>query len=252
MSLFVQQFGQGPRVVLIHGWGLHGGVFEDLAARLAVDHAVIVPDLPGHGRSPDGPLDPDDVSRALMEQVGGAAVWLGWSLGALVALSAARQFPEQVIRLVLVGATPKFVQAADWRAGMAPEVFAEFTASLAHDHRATLLRFLSLQAGRDIAGQAVVRQLRTKIFAHGEPSPDALRAGLEVLANTDARAALPGIATPTLIVQGEHDRIAAPAAADFLAAQLPSASLLTVPSAGHAPFLSHPQLLEDSLRRYFT
>ncbi len=250
MSLYIQRQGRGPRVVLVHGWGLHGGVFEDLATRLARDHEVIVPDLPGHGRSPAGDLAPEVVSHELLQRVGGEAVWLGWSLGGLVALSAARQFPAQVSRLVLVGATPKFVQGPDWTAGMSETVFAEFTNGLFKDYRATLLRFLSLQAGRDEQGKNVVRDLRARLFAHGEPGMAALEAGLTVLANTDLRASLKTIQVPTLVVQGEYDRLSAPAAAAFLARELPQARLSIIAGAGHAPFLSHPQQLEDEVRKF--
>jgi pimeloyl-[acyl-carrier protein] methyl ester esterase len=250
MSLYIERQGRGPRIVLIHGWGLHGGVFEDLAARLARDHEVIVPDLPGHGRSPAGELAPEVVSRELLERVGGDAVWLGWSLGGLVALTAARQFPAQVARLVLVGATPKFVQGPDWTAGMSETTFAEFTGSLFKDYRTTLLRFLSLQAGRDDAGREVLRSLRARVFAHGEPGVAALEAGLQVLAAADVRAVLKDIAVPALVIQGEYDRLSVPAAAEFMARALPQARLVTVAGAGHAPFLSHPQQLEDEVRKF--
>ena len=250
MSLYIERKGQGPCIVLIHGWGLHGGVFEDLAARLARTHEVIVPDLPGHGRSPAGQLSPAAVSRQLMERVGGEAVWLGWSLGGLVALSAAQQFHAQLTRLVLIGATPKFVQGTDWKAGMSESTFKEFTDSLLKDYRATLLRFLSLQVGRDDAGREVLRALRARLFAHGEPGVNALQAGLEVLARTDLRAQLKDIHTPTLLIQGEYDRLSAPAAAEFMAHNLPQARLVTITGAGHAPFLSHPQELEDEVRKF--
>ena len=252
MSLYIQRQGSGPRIVLVHGWGLHGGVFEDLAARLARDHEVIVPDLPGHGRSPAGDLAPESVSRELLERVGDGATWLGWSLGGLVALSAATQAPTMVARLVLIGATPKFVQSPDWTAGMSAAVFAEFTNSLLTDYRATLLRFLSLHSGRDEAGKRVLRDLRARLFAHGEPGVAALQAGLEVLAATDLRGQLQGIHRPALVIQGEHDRLSAPAAAEFLARELPQARLVTVAGAGHAPFLSHPQQLEDEVRKFLT
>jgi len=239
-------------MVLIHGWGLHGGVFEDFAARLAKTHEVIVPDLPGHGRSPTGELSPQAVSRELVQRVGGDAVWLGWSLGGLVALSAAMQFPEQVSRMVLVAATPKFVSGQDWSAGMREEVFAEFTGSLLRDHRATVLRFLSLTAAKEDSGRELVRALRARLFVHGEPGVDALSAGLSALATTDLRSHLQTIQTPTLVLQGDYDRLTHPAAADFLARELPRAQLVNMPGAGHAPFLSHPQQFEDEVRKFLT
>ena len=51
MSLQVERRGDGPDLVLLHGWGMHGGVWDELVPRLAARFRVHVPDLPGHGRS---------------------------------------------------------------------------------------------------------------------------------------------------------------------------------------------------------
>ncbi|MHB8535916.1 MAG: alpha/beta fold hydrolase, partial [Sulfuricaulis sp.] len=51
MTIFYERSGHGPDVVLVHGWGLHGGVWADIARGLSKDFRVTVPDLPGHGRS---------------------------------------------------------------------------------------------------------------------------------------------------------------------------------------------------------
>ena len=52
MSRYRVTTGSGSDVALLHGWGLHGGVFESLASSLAAQRRVHVLDLPGHGRSP--------------------------------------------------------------------------------------------------------------------------------------------------------------------------------------------------------
>jgi pimeloyl-[acyl-carrier protein] methyl ester esterase len=51
MALHVETFGSGPDLVLLHGWGMHGGVWGDFALRLAEHHRVHAIDLPGHGYS---------------------------------------------------------------------------------------------------------------------------------------------------------------------------------------------------------
>ena len=107
------------------------------------------PISPGHGRSRGVHTEAslaglaDDLSRRLTEP----ATWIGWSLGAFVALTAARNHPQAVSRLVLVGATPKFVQAPDWPCAMPPATLAQFARDLEGDYHATLVRFLSLQMG---------------------------------------------------------------------------------------------------------
>lgn len=263
MVMHVETLGRGQDIVLVHGWGLHGGVWRELAGRLAASFRVLLPDLPGHGRSPaaNGDITLADVVAELQGHMTAPAVWVGWSLGALVALTAARRFPQRVSRLVLIGATPKFVQAPDWPCAMPPQTLAQFARDLGDDYRATLVRFLSLQMGSgDVQGctsaasagsaRAAVRQLHALLMEHGEPEPAALRSGLQWLANTDLRADLPAIAAPALVLHGQHDRLVPPAAAEFLARQLPAARLALIPSAGHAPFLSHPDATWNVLTEF--
>jgi pimeloyl-[acyl-carrier protein] methyl ester esterase len=249
MMLWHERQGSGPDLVLVHGWGLHGGIWGDLPARLAGHFRVTILDLPGHGRSRTAgePLSLAVFTDSVAALCPAPAIWLGWSLGGLIALDAVLRHPQKVARLVLVGTTPKFVQAPDWPHAMPAEVFAGFARSLTRDYRATLLRFLSLQVGGNESAHALLKQLRGEMFAHGEPQPEALAAGLAILEQTDLRARLPEIHVPTLVVHGSHDRLAPSAAGEYLGMQLPEARLLRIEGAGHAPFLSHAALLADAV-----
>ena len=249
MMLWHERQGSGPDLVLVHGWGLHGGIWGELPARLAQHFRVTTLDLPGHGRSRTvgETLSLSTFTDSVAELCPAPAIWLGWSLGGLIALNAALRHPHKVAKLVLVGTTPKFVQAPGWPHAMPTEVFAEFARSLSQDYRATLLRFLSLQAGNNESTRALLKQLRAEMFAHGEPQPKALAAGLAILEQTDLRARLAEIQVPALVVHGSHDRLAPPAAGEYLSAQLSKARWLRVEGAGHAPFLSHAAQLADAV-----
>jgi pimeloyl-[acyl-carrier protein] methyl ester esterase len=250
MALHWQRSGHGPDVVLVHGWGLHGGVFADLAATLAAHFRVHVPDLPGHGRSPAlAPLTLASLAAALAAAAPDAAAWVGWSLGGLATLELARTAPARVTRLVLIDTSPKYVQDEAWDRAMSAATLAQFAAGLAHDYRATLNRFLSLNLGGGDQRE-LLRALRAALLAHGEPDRAALAAGLEILRTTDLRAALPTIAQPALVVHGTYDRLAPPAAAEYLAARLPHAELTLVAGAGHAPFLSHPRPVHERIEGF--
>ncbi len=248
-GLFREQLGSGPDLVLVHGWGVHGGVWNSLASVLAARFRVTMVDLPGHGRSLGlGPAaDLDMYADTLAGVVDGPADWLGWSLGATVLLRMCERYPQHVQRLVLVGATPRFTSAADWPWGMDPEVLDAFSRELRTDYRATLQRFLSLQLGADEAARAPVRRLRTELFRYGEPNHAALDAGLAILRSADLRASLSGIRVACQIIHGAHDRLVAPAAAEFLGARLNASRCDVLAGAGHAPFLSHPRAFETVL-----
>jgi len=225
-------------IVFLHGWGLNGRIWHALVESLP-ERACLAPDLPGYGNAPFvTPYDPDTLADRLATSA--PAILVGWSLGGLVALAWAARRPDTVRGLVLVGATPAFVRRDDWPHGMATELFDEFARALAQDWRATLQRFLALQARGGEAARRVIERLRAELFAHGEPVPETLAAGLELLRNTDLRPRLPAVRCPTLIVHGGHDTLCPPAAAEWLAANLAHARLALLPRAAHAPFLSHP------------
>jgi len=238
-ALYVRTLGSGPELVLLHGWGLHGDIWGELPERLAPHFRLTIVDLPGHGRSAACALGDSiaELATAVAAVVPARAAWLGWSLGGLAAQWAARHLPGRVSALALAGATPRFVQAADWPAGLAPEILAGFARALGADYAATLTRFLTLQAGGE--GRAVVKALRARLFAHGEPTAHALAQGLRLLERTDLRADIAGLSMPVLLLHGTRDQLAPVAAARWIAERLPQAQLHLFAGAGHAPFLSH-------------
>ena len=91
MSLHIETLGRGPvPLVLLHGWAMHGGVLSPLVDALADRCTMYVVDLPGHGYSRHCglPLEPSACAAAIA-QATPPALWLGWSLGGLIALTAA-------------------------------------------------------------------------------------------------------------------------------------------------------------------
>jgi pimeloyl-[acyl-carrier protein] methyl ester esterase len=241
MTLYMQASGDGPDLVLLHGWGLHGGVWDTLVPLLEPAFRVSRVDLPGHGRSawqePDGL---EGMARAVLECVPERAAWLGWSLGGLVAARAALAAPERIERLVMIAATPSFVRRPDWSSAMAPEVLEAFADDLRRDYRRTLQRFLALQVPGSDAAEVVLRELRARLLQRGQPSPEALRAGLEILRTADLRGCLAEIACPVLFLMGGRDTLVPAAAAEQAAARMPNARVEVVAGAGHAPFLATP------------
>lgn len=251
-ALFYTQLGTGPDIVLVHGWGLHGGVWNALALLLASRYRVTVVDLPGHGRSRGLGLatDLDAYADALAATASSPAIWVGWSLGATALMWMYRRHPQKIRKLVLVGATPRFIRADDWPWGMDAEVLEAFASELRVAYRATLQRFLSLQLGTDGDARTPVKQLRGELLRYGEPDPVALETGLGILRESDLRQVLPQIAVPCQVIHGAHDRLVPALAAEFLAGRLPVSRYDMLASAGHAPFLSHPRAFQDVLEDF--
>jgi len=110
VTLHVRSGGSGPAVVLLHGYGETGDMWAPLAADLARDHTVIVPDLRGLGLSskPAGGFD----KKTQAADVAGVLAALGVSradvvahdIGNMVAFQFAARYPAQIRRLVLIDA----------------------------------------------------------------------------------------------------------------------------------------------------
>ena len=238
--MHVDTRGTGPDLVLLHGWAMHGGVFAALCERLAGRFRVHLVDLPGHGHSVHSPvpLELDAVADNLARRLPRAA-WAGWSMGGLFALRVAQRHPERVRALAMLCAPPRFMRGADWPQGMEPEVFHAFAGNLAQDYRATIDRFLMLEAQGSDHAKEELALLRAQVFAAGEPSPAALADGLALLRNADLRASLPQLAMPSLWLAGRRDRLVRAQAMELAAKAAPQARYRRIEHAGHAPFLSH-------------
>lgn len=250
-NLHVERSGSGPPLVLLHGWAMHGGLMAPLVPALSTKFEVAVVDLPGHGHSAAVPVASlDEVVSQVASRFADSGLpvrVLGWSMGAAVALRWARLAPQQVARLVLVGATPRFVAAPDWPHAMAPATLDRFGDELAAAYRLTLQRFLTLQVQGSDTGRAALHELRGALFARGEPGADNLRAALAMLRTIDLRDDATRVIAPTLIVSGNRDTLTTAAAGAWLAAAMPEARQVRIDGAAHAPFLSHRQAFDAAV-----
>ncbi len=256
-GLHVDVAGEGPPLVLLHGFALHGGLFAPVVPALARTHRVHAVDLPGHGHSATHAATLADMVEqvaAVVTPLRAPATVLGWSLGGMVAQRLALAHPELVQRLVLVCTTPRFVTGPDWPPAMAPQTLARFGDELRVSYRATLQRFLTLQVqGRGeggVVGRDVLATLRDSLFARSVPSAATLAAALAILADTDLRADAARIAQRTLVVTGPRDALTPAAAGEWLAQHLPDARYVSISGAAHAPFLSHPAAFLAALQDF--
>lgn len=250
-ELYIETTGTGPDLVLLHGWGLHGGLWSSIARTLSDSYRIHAIDLPGHGNSPlpELPYTIDNVAEVIANAVPEGASWVGWSLGGMIALNAAFSCAD-IHKLVLVGAGPRFVQGDDWPHATPTGVLQGFCDELAKDYQTTLMRFLALQARGSERGREELRTLRTELFSHGEPAPEALKGGLELLRQVDLRQHLAEINQPVLLIHGEKDTLFSLESARATTSMLPDSQLVTIKGAGHAPFLSHPDTFTSLLRDF--
>jgi pimeloyl-[acyl-carrier protein] methyl ester esterase len=251
MTLHVDVAGEGEPLVVLHGWGMHGGLLADIATLLAHDYQVHLVDLPGHGAS--APLEAftlDGVVEQLASRFARPVAVCGWSLGGAIALHWALRKPENVRCLALVSSTPCFTTRSDWPFGMDEATLLRFAADLETNLASTLRRFIGLQL-RGVDGEKeLLAEMRNRAFSRGEPDMATLRGGLAILRDTDFRDLLPGVRQRTLVIAGERDKLSPPEASKALAQALPHSGLVIVQGAGHAPFISHREEFGRYVREF--
>ncbi len=248
MALHVDRLGAGPDLVLLHGWGLHGGVWRSLAARLSGKLRLHLVDLPGHGFSRDiafGNLDAvvDAVADCTPE---GAGV-CGWSLGGLVALRLATRHPTRAGALALVSATPCFVQRDGWPHAMARRTLEDFALGLRDEPARTIRAFLNLNALGGPQARERIRELAALLVERGTPSAETLAAGLALLHDADLRDEVATIDRPAVVIHGGRDALAPVGAGRWLAGTLPFARFVEIADGAHLPFVSHPETVAQGL-----
>ncbi len=245
-DIFVAEAGAGPAVVLLHGGGPGASGVSNYARNiepLARSFRVVVPDLPGYGRSTKGVDRRDpfgylaDHIRGMLDALGiDRAHLVGNSYGGSCALRLALDTPQRVDRLVLMGpggvGTSRGLPSAGLRSllayyggdGPSPEKLRAFIRTyLVHD-------------GDAVPDALIESRYRASIDPEVVADPPLRRpAGLRALWRMDVTRdrRLRALATPTLVVWGRDDKVNRPSGAAMLAARMPNADVLVTASTGH-------------------
>ena len=240
-------------LVLLHGWGLHSIVWDDIMPGLLAHFRVTVIDLPGMGQSP---LPNDDYTLDfLVTQM--AAVMparahiMGWSLGGMVGMALAARYPERVLSLVTVGASPRFTVTDGWPAAMAPVILDKFTEVFEEDEAGTLIRFLALNCKGSATQRDDVRRLKDILYFCGLPAGRALRGGLAILRDADLRATLAGLKQPLLMLFGENDNLVPAAVIPDIQQLHPDMDWALMADMAHVPFVSAPDIYLQAVLDFY-
>jgi pimeloyl-[acyl-carrier protein] methyl ester esterase len=238
--------------VLLHGWGFNAAVWYAQIPKLTPHFTTLAVDLPGYGASaaPGHSMPLDELAETVMEHVPAGAHWLGWSLGGQIAIRAALQQPERKSRLIMISTTICFIRNFFWPFGVAEEDFADLRQALLCAPAKALNRFAALCAAGGDQVRPVTRQLRECLAGGPQPDPAVLSAGLDLLAETDLRPELSKLECPSLWIFGEADRLVSASTAVAMQGRWPGLRTAIIPGAGHAPMVSHPQVLADRVMEF--
>src|SRR3954471_22804951 len=237
VNIHYEVHGSGPALLLTHGYSSTSAMWHGQVAALSRHHKLVLWDMRGHGQS-DYPADPAAYSEALtvadmaalLDEVGAStAIVGGLSLGGYMSLAFYRTYPERVRALLIIDTGPGF------KKDDAREVWNK----RAHD---TGHRF-------DREGLEVLKSAsRERSSVTHRDASGLARAARGMLTQRDARVieSLPDIKVPSLVVVGADDTPFL-AASDYMAAKIPGARKVVIPSAGHAVNIDQPQAFIEAV-----
>ncbi len=250
LSIAYERAGDGPPLVLLHGFTQDSRVWRPQLEGLSDQLTVIAWDAPGAGRSSDPPAgfgigDWADCLAGLLSaaEVPQAHI-LGLSWGGLLAQELYRCHPDRVRSLVLADTY------AGWKGSLPAPVPEERLAACLRDASLPrdefVPRYLPGMFGE--SAPPAVREELAGIMADFHPLGFRLMA--TALAHADTRDLLPDIRVPTLLVWGDADARSPMAVAHQMHDAIPGARLAVIPGAGHVSNLEAPDRFNAEVRDF--
>ncbi|MGM0856597.1 MAG: alpha/beta fold hydrolase [Pseudomonadota bacterium] len=224
-----------PRLVLLSGWGVDRRIWEPLAPHWPSSVEALAVDWPGYGHQPALPENAslELLADAMADRLCDDAVWVGWSLGGLLATALLEKLPAPR-GLILVGTGGRFCSDD----GVTESELASFRRAFGRDPDATWRHFLRWQAQGEPNPRHAHQQLRALQGDSPCTDHDTLSQGLSWLTSLDNRQRLRNAPCPVIHQIGEHDPLVGQSTRD---------QATPIPHAGHCPMLSQPIQLADSL-----
>ncbi len=236
--------GDGPRVVLVHGFTQTLASWRPVADDLAADHRVVLVDAPGHGASAAVRADLA-TTAGLLAEAGGRAVYVGYSMGGRMVLRLALDRPDLVAGLVLIGATAGIDDPVERAARRRSD---EALARRIEDEGVTsfLEGWLAQPLFHGLPDDPAERRARATNTPEGLAS--SLRHAGTGTMDPPWWDDLPRVSAPTVVLTGGHDAKFTALGRRLVAGIGNPAALRVVPDVGHAVPLQAPAAVAAAVR----
>ena len=241
-------------MIFSHGLGTDQSVWRDIWPAFANDFRIVLYDHAGAGES-----DPEafvqhrylklasyatdllDICASLALR---SVILVGHSMGAMINMLAAIQQPERFIELILIGASPRYLDDDNYHGGLTkPGIDAIYRAM--YDNRdAWANEFTRVAVGKDDSTD-FARRFAATLKSIPE---DRLLTVASTVFQSDHRADLPKIVTPTLIIQASHDFIVPMDVANYLHTHIKGSRLCIIEAEGHLPHVTAPAEVVRTIR----
>ncbi|CAN1274457.1 Strigolactone esterase D14 [Linum perenne] len=228
-ALNVRRLGSGDRIlVFAHGVGTDQSAWQRILPFFTQNYTVILYDLVC--------ADAHRVHRC---------AYVGHSVSAMIGLLASIRRPELFSKLILIGASPRFLNDKDYHGGFEEREIEEVFSAMEANYEAWVQGFAPLAVGADVP--AAVREFSRTLF---NMRPDITLFVSRTVFSSDFRGILGLVKVPCCIIQTSKDVSVPPSVAEYMKTHLGGRTTVEIlMTEGHLPHLSAPALLAQVLRR---
>lgn len=255
-NVHVSGVADGPAILFAHGFGCDQTMWRHVAAAFAETHRLVCFDHVGSGGSDLAAYDRErygtlhgyagDVLQ-IVEALGLRDVaYVGHSVGAMIGVLAVTERPERFARLVMIGASPRYVDEDGYTGGFSRRDIDDLLESLDRNFEewsASMVPVVMSAPDRPDLEQ----ELKAS-FLHNEAAIAQHFGRVTFL--SDHRADVARVAVPTLILQAAQDAIVPPVVAEYLHAAIPGSTLVWLAATGHYPLLTGPPEVAARIRAF--
>lgn len=246
----------GRPIVFAHGYGCSQVMWRLVAPSFESDHRVVVFDNVGAGEADRSAYEPrkydslhgyaDDLLEILDALDLRNALVVAHSVSAMVAVLAANRDASRIGGLVLVGPSPRYVDAEGYTGGFSQEAIEGLLDHLDANHLGWSRAMAPTIMGNPDRGE--LGEELTASFCRLDPEIASHFARVTFL--SDNRRDLADVTVPTLVIQTQNDVIAPTVVGRYVHASIPGSRFVEIPVAGHVPHLAGPEHVIAAIRGF--
>lgn len=243
-------------IVFVHGIGTDQSAWQDVAKQFMTDFRVVLLDNVGAGHS-----DPEAFIHSRYLNLKGYAtdllevclalqlrdvILVGHSAGAMIGLLAAVDRPDIFSRLVLISASPRYIDEEGYRGGFSMKDINAIYDSIAREYSSWADQFAPMMMANTDQPRLVTR------FSDSLkriPAERALTVFCSIL-QSDHRHAVRQLKRPTLIIQSQNDNAVPREVAEYLHASITGSQLKIIDTEGHLPHISAPEKVIEAMKEF--
>ncbi|CAL4325542.1 pimeloyl-ACP methyl ester esterase BioH [Buchnera aphidicola] len=229
-------------LILLHGWGINSKIWYYIVQELKIFFKIHLIDFPGFGKNKNlHPLHIDDIINLLHTYMPKNAIWIGWSIGGLIASQYALKYPMNILGIITVSSSPCFLSKKNWP-GIKKNFLDILCKNLITNYYKTINNFLSYNTIHTLQSTQEINILKNILLSQPKPSLNTIKYGLNTLCTSDLCLQIRYIKKPFLRIYGNLDVLVPIKIAYILNNQCLYSSSIIINNASHLPFISHKKI----------